>query len=794
MAWLTAVRIAARMLARRRTFTIAATLTLAIGISGFAVVFSVVSRVLLRPLPYPAADRLVSVYQVMPDLRQQLPQLWNSFGFSFEAFRAIQADVPAFDLVAAFARASKVVALHPGAPLERVDVQRVSATAFPLLGIRPALGRTLLESEDAPPGAPLAMISHEVWQREFGAAEDVLSRAITIDRRLHQIVGVLPRDFALPGRITPGIWIPIGSDPDDVLPRKTPLSLVGRLAGDSALAATQIARVLASLQPGTSLDARVAPWQLEVTRASRRPILFLLVSAIALLAMAGVSAGGLMLLDLRARFGEFAARVALGARRSDLFTQLTIEGALIAVMSVVAGVGLAWMTLPWIRTAGTAGLPALARAGIDPEVIAASLAAALGTTLLVACASAVTVIRRSLSHWLSRGRHHESTGNGLILGTQLALATVLLLGAALLTSDVMRTSRVDPGFDSRGRYVLQLDLGAANANSNTAIPALLGIGEQLRKLRAVHSIAIASAVPFSGGNSSGAATVARDTINARFSSVLPGFFETLGLRIVAGRAILESDRPGNELVAVVNETMSRDVIRGDSALGSRVGIGDNQFTVVGVVSDVRHGSLIAETQPTVYLAEQQRHSRFLQIVMRMTCDETSSRCASANLAEIRKAVAQVAPGVVVVSLEGMDRLVTRSFAQDRFRSGITTVFALVAVVLMLVGVYSTTARAIQHARRDVAIRLALGATTVSTIGHFTRRFALLATVGVSIGAALATLGAGAIEPFLAHTSATDRIIFAAVALGTIVAATTTAAFATRSISRIDPGVVLKGGA
>src|SRR5688572_14747904 len=239
------VRVAIRSLLRRRNFSVAWIANYAIGICGFIVVYSVVEKALLRPLPYPAAERLVAAFQVIPDLRERSPSQWNSFGFSYEAFRALQKDAPSLDLVAAFAGGSRVLGGIGNEPPERTDILRVSVSAFGLLGVHPAKGRAFVSGEDALPGMPVALISHDMWRSRFGSREDVLERSINLGGVPHEIVGVLPESFRLPRSTTPPIWVPLGADPDDALPRKTPLSIVARVRDgvDPMVAQNQIARV-----------------------------------------------------------------------------------------------------------------------------------------------------------------------------------------------------------------------------------------------------------------------------------------------------------------------------------------------------------------------------------------------------------------------------------------------------------------------------------------------------------------------------------------------------------------------
>ncbi len=798
------ILIALRSLRRRRAFSIAWIANYAIGICGFIVVYSVVDKVLLRPLPYPDADRLVAAFQVMPDLRERSPSQWNSFGFSHEAFRALQRDVPALELVAAFAGGSRVLGGIGDEPPERADIMRVSTSALSLLGVQPVRGRAFLVGEDAVPGTPVALISHDMWRSRFGSRPDILERSIQLGGVPHQIVGVLPDGFRLPRANTPAIWIPLGADPDDALPRKTPLSIVARMrhGADPAVVEGQIARVLRTLDPGQHRDARVASWHMEVTKRVRRPLLFLLGASGVLLLLASISAGGLLAIELRSRYRELATRNALGAGRSRILRELSLEGVWLAFAALFAGMWLAMLSLAALRAVGAQAVPQLANARIDSGVIGVAGGIAIATALIMASLCGWIATRHAPAEYLTTAGTAQARtvartlAARVIIGAQFSLASFLVIGALLLSVNLRRMSAVDPGFDPRGRVVASMEIGRDANDPTIAIQTFSNVAERVRRMAGVREVAIASAIPFSGGNSSGTMTVEHDgiadTINARFSSVLPGFLETLGLRVIAGRSITEGDRMGTEPVAVINETASeRFFPRG--SLGGHVAVGETRFTIVGVVSDVRHTSLVDSTMATAYFAEPQKHSRFLQLLIRMDCTSESSRCAEVpSLSMMRDAAAEVAPGAVVVAAEAMPTLVDRTFAADRFRTAMIGMFAALAVLVTLFGAYTTTARAIQLARADIAIRLALGATNAITIRRFAGEVGLVAIAGAVVGSIAAGFADNIVTPFLSLTSASEPSVYIAVLLGLPVIAFGAAVLASRAITRISPVAILKG--
>ena len=807
MDWLTReLRVALRVLRRRRSYTVSWIANYSIGICGFAVVYSVVAQSLLRPLPYPAAERLVATYQAFPELRGRMPARWDSFGFSYAAFRALERDVPAFEAVAALAGGSRVLTSTDDTPPERVDLLRVSTSVFDVLGVRPVRGRSFLAGEDAVPGTPVALISFEMWSTRFGSSETILEQSLTLDGVDHRVVGVLPRDFRLPRATTPRIWIPIGGEADDTLPRKTPLSLVARLrdGADADMARTQASRVLAALDPGQQRGARVTSWQNEITKNSRRPLIFLFTASLILLALATVSSGGLTAIEFRSRLRELATRMAIGASRRRILTALCVEVVLLSISAVVVGAWLATAVLAALRAVATAAVPGLQYASIDIGVISAAAAIAIITSVVIAIIVGTMVSSRAPVAYLATafGSGRRSIGDAwttnALVALQFGMATLLLIGGSLLTVNLRRMSNADPGFDPRRRIVASIEVGPRASDPAVIIPLFNTIADRVRRLPHVREVAVGSAIPFSGGNSNGEMAIeserGADTITARFSSALPGFLETLGLRLGAGRTIAEADGPGADPVAVVNATIARRYWPDGSAIGRHLTIGETRFTVVGVVSDVRHASPIDSTWPTVYVAEQQKHSRFLQLLIRVGCEKPAGRsCEGVSLGSLRKAVAEVAPTVVVNSAEPMSTLVARTFAADRFRTWLITLFAGVAIALTLFGAYGTTARAIQLARGDIAIRLALGATNAVAIRRLARDLGIVAATGALGGAVASVWASGVVRPFLALVSASDPFVYVAATSCLTLVAVLTAAFAARAVTRIDPAAVLRGG-
>ena len=794
------LRRATRTLNRRRGFAAAAIAVMAIGVCGFTMMYSIVSERLLRPIRFPEPDRLVAVFQVLPDLRDRagMQRLWNSFGFSYSMFRELQSRAPAFETVGALTTASRV--LSSNGPAERVEVIRASVSTMALFAVRPAAGRAFVTGEDEPGATPVAMISVETWRSRFGHREDVIGQRLRLDGTDHEIVGVLPEGFTLPRAVTPGIWIPIGSDPDDARPRSSALSLVGRLrAGASIEEATrQATNVLQALVPSEPIESRVAGWQHEVTKNVRRPLIFFLLCASVLLLLSMVSVAGLLAIDMHSRFVEFATRMAIGATRLRLLAQLSAESMVLSAISVTLGLWFAMAALPLLQSAAVNAMPFLrgGRIGIQVSAVVAGMTAfaCVAATLMVSALTIGTSPTAQLTRRLQRTASPRTRTTGLtIVTTQFALSTLLLIGGGLLALNVYRVSRVDPGFDPERLVVVNVDIGRDSREPQTAIPVFTSLAERLRILPGVERVDIASAIPFSGGNSSGELMAVRetsmDTVNVRFSNVMPGFFDGLGLRLLGGRSFDDTDRSGAPLVGIVNQTMARELWPGQSPLGAVVQVGENRFTIVGIVSDVRHTSLADATLPTLYRPELQSHSRFLQLLVRVMC--RPGDCSAIDARSIRAAVAEVVPSAVVNGADRMQELVARSFAPDRFRAGLTLIFAVLAGLLTIVGIYGTTVRSVQRARHEIAVRMALGSSVRGMVKLFVVQFAATAALGAASGSVVAWVASGTVGPYLSLVSAREPAVYGSVAVLTVVVAVLTAWFGARGIAAVDPAGVLK---
>jgi predicted permease len=685
---------------------------------------------------------------------------------------------------------------------EQVSVVRATTSLLRVLDVRPYAGRGFVAGEDTPPGARVAMISHETWLTRFGGAPSAVGRSIRLDRVPYEIVGVLPPalDLRNRGRSDP-IWIPAGGDPVDARAGATEYFALGRLRSATALAqaSDETARVVATSSPPDPVGARLSIWQDEVTRSSRRPLLLLLGASIVLLALACVNVATLVLGEASGRVAEFATRTALGAGRRRVALQLMVESLVIAMAGVAVGAVSARSGMHALVALAPANVPRLAQVSVDGRVLFVAGAVGALTAILSGLVAAITLVSASPAALLGSAagratrRHEQWVLRGLV-ATQVALSCVLLVGAALLGRSLGRLTSVEPGFAADRLILVGLGVTGGRQGPPPEVTTNLydAVAQRIAAIPGVERAVVGSAVPFSGGGSSSAIVVEGQTvpggvsgIDARRSHVLPGYIETLGVRLLAGRTIDDGDRTGAPLVALVNETMARRFWPSESAVGRRFRFGADWVSIVGVVSDVKHASLGDTTRITVYLPARQQSTPYLTVLVRTRLD------AGVLAPAIRAAVASVDASVPVTRIDALPALVSQSFASERFRAMLIGLFAVLAASLAAIGIYGVTARAVARQRREIGIRMALGSSARRVVGLFVQRTGVAVALGTAAGLVAAFAASRFIAPYLFATSALDPAAYGASAALLATTAVLAAWIPARRSAKANPASILR---
>jgi len=804
------VRFALRLLWRRRAFTAIAVATTALGIGAATSIFGVVNGVLLRPLPYPEAGRLVAVWETFPHWLRvpELARAWDLVPLSLPDFRDWQAQQRSFEAVAIWS--TRRVFLGGSETPEWAQTVQASASMLEVLGVRPELGRYFLPSEDVAGGPPVAVLSHDAWTSRYHRDPHVLGSSVLLEGIPYTIVGVLPPGVSLGAWLSyrpldtaegAPVWTPAGQGAAGALRRDNHVfRALGRLRAGVSVAGALIEtdRLLRGGADPGKLGVRLTSWQQDQAREVRTPLWMLLAAAGVLLLVTCVTVATLVLGEAASRAHEMAARIALGAGRTRLVRQLLTESLMLALGGALAGTLLAWWGTKALVALAPPVVPGLGRVHLDLSVLGFALAAAVATGVLVGLAPALIVSRSGPAAALraSRGasaRHRGALQRGLV-AAQLALSVVLLAGAGLLTRSFAKLTAVNPGFRAEQLLVVRTAYPLALARDADRTRELYRAGvERLAALPGVVAAAAGSIAPFTQTASGTAIEVEGRTDepgapprSVQQRRVTPGYFRTMEIALRAGRTFTDADGAAAPQVAVISEAEARRDWPGESPLGRRLKIQGVWRDVVGVVADVKYRKLRTPDEPTVYLpAAQGAFEAFTPFLVRTRGDP------GAAAAAIRAALGDVAPGVVVVGADAMTALVRQSYADERYRTTLVSLFGLMALVLAAAGIYGVTSRAVTARMRELSIRVALGATPAAVTRLAVSYTLFGAAVGVAVGLAAALGGSRVLEPMLFGVRPTDAVTYAAIVAFLAAVSAVASWIPARRAGRVAPAEVLR---
>ncbi len=804
-------RFAMRTLLRRRTFTMVAVTTIALGIGAATSMYSVADGVLLRPLPFPQAGRLVVVWQTFPHWLQvaELARIWDQVPLSLPDYRDWQATQTSFEAVGIWN--TRRVFLGGSESPEWVLTVQASASMLQVLGLRPELGRYFVPGEDVVGGARVAVLTHEAWVARYHRDPHVLGSSVLLEGVPYTIIGVLPPGVSL-GAWLPGrpldtadgatAWTPVGQDSASASRRDShSFRALGRLKASVSLERARIEtdQVLRRGEDPAKLGVRVTDWQADQAREVRAPLLVLLAAAVVLLLVACVNVATLLMGEASGRAHEMAARVALGARRGRLMRQLLTESLALAAAGGLAGTLLAWWGTRLLVAIAPAGIPGLVRVRVDLHVLAFALGAVLvtgvlfglGPALVLSHTSPGAVLRSSAG---SSARHRGGMQRALV-SVQLALSMVLLVGAGLLSRSLAKLTAVSPGFRADHLLVVRVAYPIDRLRDARWMRETYRSGiERLAALPGVTAVAAGSVAPFSqtasgttveieGRNDEPGAP--QRTVQQR--NVTAGHFRAMEIRLLAGRDFTDADGAGAPPVAVISDAEARRDWPGESPLGRRLRMQGAWRAVVGIVADVKFRKLRSADEPTVYVpAAQESYGRWTPFLVRTRGDERAA------VPAIRAALREAAPSVVVVGADAMPELIRRSYADERYRTTLVSLFGLMAAVLAAVGMYGVTSRAVSGRMREMGIRVALGATAAS-VARLAVGYTLVgAMFGAGLGVVVALAATRVLAPFLFGVSATDPATYLGILLLLSLVGVAASWMPARRAGRVEPAIILRG--
>jgi predicted permease len=785
------LRYACRLLAKSPGFTAAAVLSLTLGIGACTAMFSVISTVFLRPLPWRDAGRIVRM-----SLRHEGDEKFSAglFPAGRDTFEAWRRNTKLFTDVASVSLAPAGLSLTGLGDAEHHDGSLVSSNFFALLGATPALGRTFFDEEDQPGRASVAVLSDAFWRRRFGANPDTIGRSLMLNGQAYTVIGVMPAGFKVPEWYLAkeaDIWLPLDRS-KDIGGRF--MGVLGRVKPGATLrqAEAEASALLGRDPIGRRLRCSVSPLTSDYDDARpRMTLLFGVVALVLLVACANVA--NMTLSRSTARVREIGIRAAMGAGRARLALQLLIENALMVALSGAAALLFAQGVIALLRYDKPALLPRVGELTLDWRVFAfatvLSIAAGLATGLLPALRAArpdITAMLGAASERSGDGRI-ATGGREALIALQVTLSLMLLTGAALLGRSLLALSRVDLGF--KPQDTLTFNVKAPDQWSSEQVSRFFSqVRQRIRVIPGVDCAAYTDfAAPLEGTGSldmiaAGSRTSPGGAVLTLFRHVSPGYFHALGIPLIAGRDFAESHLESWRGEVVVNEALARRHWPGEDAIGHVIyppGGAKEPLRIIGVVKDVREYNRAALPQQEVYFPSSGSGMETM-IAVRVSGDPIRM------LPAIRKAVAAVNPQIAVYQIRRLQDIVAADIAPQRFLAGFLAAFAVVAAFLAAIGLYGVVSYAASRRAREVAIRLALGASRWSIQRAIGGRYLAASAAGLAGGLAGSALAAGVIRHFLFGIEPHDPGTLAGVTAMLILVAAIATWLPVRRTLNVDP--------
>jgi putative ABC transport system permease protein len=721
-------RHAVRAIVRQRGFFLLAALTLALGVGATTAMYSALRSVVLNPLPFPAADRLVTLSRTFGDDGAAL------LGLEPAHVEALRGETGLFDGIEAYSAGA--VTFISDDEAERIAAIRITSGVPALMGVAPHLGRNFTPDETAGDGARVALLDHHFWRNRFGSRADVLGQTVQLNGETWTIIGVMPRQAGRPdGSLQPlDVWLPLG----DASPFRTTMA---RLAeGVSVDAAT--ARVDATVRGDGPLGGVARP--LLEDGPLHEHLRVLMVAVVLLLLVACVNVSNLLLQRATARGSDSAVRAALGASRGRLFRQFAIESVIVGAAGAALGAVIAHAGLRALHAVRPEQLEALRNVSIDGGVLFFCVAVSGAASVLFGIAPAVLGSRARATAALGRAGRGVLGGSGrarwALVTAEIALCFALLVGAALVTASLRELSARDPGFRDAGLIALEIRLpGWRYTTADLRTEALAQIGNVVSRLPRVEAVSLATSVPprvSIGRMGHIQVEERREDAPTAFHAVEaePDYLRTLGVRLVAGRSFNDDDARVDAENVILTESAAARLFPGEAAVGRRFRIeGPPDLIVVGVVSDIRATGLAADAAVPMLYFPLRRPAAQMSLAVR-------ARDIDAQLlVDIRQIVRQTEPHAVI-DIATTRELLAASIARERFTTALLSTFAMLALILAAIGLYGVLSQVVVARTREIGLRMALGA-DASRIGVLVMRSGLLATVsGLAIGGGLAAAG------------------------------------------------------
>jgi putative ABC transport system permease protein len=807
------IRMGFRMLIRDPWFAAVAVFTIALGIGATTVIFSAINSVLLRALPYEDPDKLVMVWATresgsqtpvsvanMTDWRKQNKVFEDIGGYAPQSYNLIGSGEP-----------------------ERVQGALVSSSLLTALRIKPIHGRIFSEDEDKIGANRVVIIGEKLWRRRFNAEPQLVGRTVTLNGDNYTVIGILPTSLDLLRIAAPTgsalddteLWTPLGGEKLPSSRAYNILRVIARLKTNISVQQAQaqmgmIASQLETQYPETNRGRgiRIMPLYDEVIGRSSAAlwILFGAVTFVMLIACANVA--NLMLIRGFRRHKEIAIRAALGAGTGRLIKQLLTESLILSLIGGSLGLLFASFGVRLVSAASPRNIIRLDQINLDTKVLVFTFGASLLTGLIFGLMPAFQMTRVNMNESLKEGgRSNTDTRQhvrSLIVSFEVALALVLLIGAGLVIRSILGVLSVDPGFRTENIQTMRVLLSQANyPDSQRWLNFFNEVTQRVQALPGVQSVGLINNLPLSGtGAISGFIIEGRPALRAEEEAdymtgcrvIRPTYFDTMGIRLKKGRQFTERDNQNSSRVAVISEAMAQRFWHGEDPIGKRVAIGREQVQgqetiwreVVGVVGNVRHWGLMEDATPDTYVSDLQNPSPSMFLVVRSSSNQPDL------VSAIRKEILSIDKDQPVYSVRTIDELLSRSYSQLRFYMLLLTIFAGIALVMAVVGIYGVLAYSVSQRKREIGVRLALGAQRSDIIKMVLAQGMKLVLIGIVAGIAVAIPLTRLMSSLFYGVSSVDPLTYVGLSLFLALIALISSYIPARSATRVDPAITLRG--
>ena len=816
------VKPAWRSLRRSPAFTVTASATLIIGIGAAVAIFALVNGVLLRPLPYGEPDRLVVPYHSMEMVGLAKGNQTAGTYFTYKKLAR------SLDAIGVYQRSAVNVSdPRGGSEPQRITSAYLTASVIPLLRVSPLVGRTFTEAEDVPKGPNVILISEGLWQSRFGRDRNILGRTLEVSGRTWEIIGVMPKRFRFPSTETQ-LWIPIRLDPDEAYPGGFNYDGIARLrkgvtvasaSRDLAAVLPRIVEISPNLAPGVSTAMLLtqakpvpflAPLKDDVTGGIAKTLWIVAAAAVVVLLVACANVTNLVLVRADGRQRELAVREALGAGRGRVMAYFLGESLVVTALSAMVGLALAALAIRVLVAAGPINIPRLAEVRIDLATVSFAILVSILVATACSIVPALRIGRVDLSNALreggrggTAGRARQRVRSALVAG-QIALALVALASSGLLLRTFQRLNAVRPGFDADGRMTFWVSLPRARYASDTSVVRFYAqLVERVRGLPGVRDVGITQRLPFKENGMSQDPLYPEGDDSYRdkipplnlYTTTDGGYFKTMGIPLVAGRAFdaLGTQRPDEAIISRETAIRFWKDSTGQRVLGKRFRElpSTSWYTVIGVVGDTRDTSLAGPPSLVVYRPQSVCTSGDCQTQWTMGVVVRTSSEPTAITSAVQRAVRDLDPTLPLFDIRSMSEVTAESMAQLSFTIVVLGAAALVTLILGAVGLYGVMAYVVSLRTRELAVRIALGATPSAVVRMLTKQGVVVTGFGVAGGLVLFVVAARALKSLLYGVASTDPITLGGASLLLVTIAALASWLPARRTSRVDPADVLR---